>query len=118
MVAAGTAITTRLAAEKATTCCGIVSIQSTGYTEEEACALKRSLVAAAKSVPTMVGGGAHGHIYLLESVAEYTAKRVDAGYTKLPAFTGITFTSGATAAVLAQKKETAVAKAEICHIQE
>ena len=118
MVAAGTAIATRSAAEKAITCCDIVTIQSTKYMEEEARALKRSLVAATKSVPTTVGGGAHGHIYLLESVTEYTAKGVDAGYTKAPAPTGITFTTGATAAVLTQEKENAVDKAETYHTQE
>ena len=79
MVAAGTAIAARSAAEKAITSCNIIAIRSTEYTKEEARALKRSLVAAAKSVPTTVGRGAHSHIYLLESVAVYTAKRVVAG---------------------------------------
>ena len=118
MVAAGTAIATCSAAEKAITSCDIVAIQSTEYTEEEARALKRSLVTAVKRVPTTVVGGAHGHIYLLKSVAEYKAKRVDTGYTKAPASAGITFTTGATAAVLAQEKENVVVNAETYHTQE
>jgi hypothetical protein len=117
MVAAGTAIATRSAAEKAITSCDIVAIQSTEYTEEEARKLKRSLVAAAKGVPTTVGGGAHGHVYLLESAAEY-AKRVAAGYTEAPAPTGVIYTDGDTGAALAQEKEDAVAKAETYHTQE
>jgi hypothetical protein len=117
MVAAGTAIATRSAAEKAITSCDIVAIQSTEYTEEEARKLKRSLVAAAKGVPTTVVGGAHGHVYLLESAAEY-AKRVAAGYTEAPAPTGVIYTDGATGAALAQEKEDAVAKAETYHTQE
>ena len=117
MVAAGTAIATRSAAEKAITSCDFVAIKSTEYTEEEARALKRSLVAAAKGVPTTVGGGAHGHVYIIKDTAEY-AKRVPAGYTEAPAPTGITYTTGATGAALAQEKEDAVAAAETYHTQE
>ena len=117
MVAAGTAITTRSAAEKAITFYDIVAIKSTEYTKEEARALKRFLVAAAKGVPTTVGGGAHSHIYLIKNTAEY-AKRVPTGYTKAPAPIGITYTSGATGAALAQEKEDAVAASETYHTQE
>ena len=68
-------------------------------------------------MPTTVGGGAYGHIYLIENAAEY-AKRVPAGYTEAPAPTGITYTNGATDAALAQEKEDAVAASETYHIQE
>ena len=113
MVAAGTDIATRSAAEKVITSYDAVVIPSTEYIKEKACALKRSLVDVTKSVPTTVDSGAHGHAYHLKSVATYTAKREATGYTEAPAPTGITYTSGATGAVLTQEKEDAVSKAEV-----
>ena len=68
-------------------------------------------------MPTTVGGDAHGHVYLLKSVATYTTKRAAGNYTEAPAPAGITYTSGATGAVLAQEKEDAMSKAEVYHTQ-
>ena len=65
------AITTRMAAKAAIDSCAFNSIDSTDYSKDNIRRFKRTLVAATKVVPSLVGGSVHGHIYLLESNARY-----------------------------------------------
>ena len=64
-------ITTRMAAKAAIDSCAFNSIDSTKYSQDDVRRFKRTLVAAAKAVPSLVGGGVHGHTYLLESNTRY-----------------------------------------------
>ena len=70
------AIATRNAAQDAVTNADIHPIGDTEYSSEDARKFKRTVLTAAKNVPSKAGGreGAHGHAYLVETVAEFRTR--------------------------------------------
>ena len=72
-MAPASAIATRNAARDAVTNADIHPIDNTEYSSEDARKFKRTVLTAAKNVPSKAGGraGAHGHAHLVETVAEF-----------------------------------------------
>ena len=72
-MAPASAIATRNAARDAVTNADIHPIDNTEYSSEDARKFKRTVLTAAKNVPSKAGGraGAHGHAYLAETDAEF-----------------------------------------------
>ena len=65
------AIVTRTGAIDAINQATIFPITSVDYPNYNGRKFKRSLFAAAKSVPSTIGGGAHGHLYILMDATSY-----------------------------------------------
>ena len=112
-----TSIATRNAAEEAIGKAVIVHIPSTDFNSEEFRKFKRSVLGAARAVPSTVGGGAHGHIYLLEDDAAYNA-RAGVGYTKAVHPGPIDYTGATTNAQIARVKDTRASDVETFNTQE
>ena len=120
-MSSATAITTRNAAENAITNRVVRAITSTAYTDEEAREFKNSLIAAARDVPTRLGGGAHGHTFLLETQAEHhrrTRTATDYAEATLPAELTYTGTNADAAWKIAQLKNDQAVREEQYHTQE
>ena len=71
MSSTATAIAIRKAAETAVTNYVVRSIASTEYTDEEARNFRNDILQALLDVPSNVGGGEHGHTYLVESQEQH-----------------------------------------------
>ena len=70
------------------------------------------------AVPSRIGGGAHGQVFLLENVATYTTRTGSTGYTE-PTHPGdIDFTGTTTNGQIAQVKETGAMALESFNTQE
>ena len=52
----------------------IVPITSVDYSNVDGRKFKQSLFAAEKAVPSTIGGGAHGHLYVLMDTASYNMR--------------------------------------------
>ena len=116
-MSASTSIATRNAAEEAIGKAVIVHIPSTDFNSEEFRKFKRSVLGAARAVPSTVGGGAHGHIYLLEDDAAYNA-RAGVGYTEAVHPGAIDYTGATSNAQIARVKDTHVTDVERFNTQE
>lgn len=68
------AIATRKMAYDTITRATVTSINTAAYTDHEYHAFKCSIVEAATSVPTTIGGELHGHTWLLEDDTAYIAR--------------------------------------------
>ena len=77
-----TSIAMRAAAEAAMKNVVIVPITSVEYSSETFRKFSRSITNAARALPSAIGGGSLGHIFLLEDVAAYTAHIGGTCYTK------------------------------------
>ena len=118
-MSSATAIATRSAAENAIANSVVRTITGTAYTDEEAREFKNSLIAAARDVPTRLGGGAHGHTFLLETQAEHhrrTGTETDYVEATLPA--ALDYTGADSAGAIAQRKNDHAVREEQYHTQE
>ena len=113
-----TSITTQSAAKAAVTKAVIVLINDVEYNLETCQKFSRTLFNVACAVPSPIGGGSNGHIYLLESVAEYTTRTGGTSYTKAVHPGAIDFTGATTNAQIARVKETRATDLETFHTQE
>ena len=98
-MSSATSIATRRAAEEAILSGGVVPIANVEYTTEEFRNFFRSIVNCARPVATEIGGGRHGHIWLLEDQATFTTRTGGVGFVEAvrpdPAdFTGVTTNAG------------------------
>ena len=116
-MSASTSIATRNAAEEAISKAVIVHIPGTDFNSEDFRKFKRSTLNAARAVPSTVGGGAHGHIYLLEDDAAYNA-RAGVGYTEAVHPGAIDYTGATSNAQIARVKDTHVTDVERFNTQE
>lgn len=122
-MAPGSSIGTRNAARTAITDADIITIDDVEFSSEVARRWKHSIVTAAKNVPTKIAGraGAHGHTYLVESDAVFTAR---SGEAPNPAANpgALSYTTGVDAAnrstTMAQEREDHEANLECFHTQE
>jgi len=122
-MAPGSSIGTRNAARTAITDADIITIDDVEFSSEVARKWKHSIVTAAKNVPTKIAGraGAHGHTYLVESDAVFTAR---SGEAPNPAANpgALSYTTGVDAAnrstTMAQEREDHEANLECFHTQE
>ena len=75
-MATGSSIGTRNAARTAITDADIIVIDDIEFSSEIARRWKHAIVTAAKNVPTKIAGpsGAHGHTYVVESNAAFSAR--------------------------------------------
>ena len=111
------AITTRTGAIDAINRTTIFPVPSVEYSHDDGQKFKRSLFAAEKSIPSTIGGGAHGHLYVLMYAASYNV-RTTVSYTKATNPETVTFSPGADAFALAQEKVNHSVTAELFHTQE
>ena len=100
-----TNIATRSAAEAAVTKAVVVPISGVDYTLEDYRKFLLSVNNAARALPTTIGGGNHGHIFLLESHAAYTTRTSGTDYTKAAHPGAINFTGATTNAQIARAKD-------------
>ena len=112
-----TSIATRNAAEDAVSKAIIAHISSTDFNREDFRKFKRSALNAARAVPSSIGGGAHGHIFLLEDAAAYIA-RTGVGYTEAVRPGPVDYTGATTNAQIARVKDTRLANVETFNTQE
>ena len=77
-----TSIATRNAAEEAVTKDVVTPITVANFNLERFRKFQRSIVNAARAVPSGIGGGAHEHVYLLEDDTTYTARTGGTGTPK------------------------------------
>ena len=110
------AISTQTLAQTATESCVITPITLTKYSKEDVQNLKHMLIVAAKSLPTPIGGGENGHIFLFESLARYTT-RTGSGFTKATSPGAMKFTGTSNGALSQEKLDHAIAE-ETYHVQE
>ena len=113
-----TNIATRSAAEAGVTKAVVTPIDAVDYNLEEFRKFNRTVVNAARAVPSSAGGGANGHIFLLETVAAYTTRTGGTCYTKAVQPGPIDFTGSTTNAQIARVKETRAADLETHNTQE
>ena len=113
-----TSIATRSAAKAAVTNTVFVSINDVEYNLETYQKFSRSMYNDARAVPSTVGGGSHGHIYLLESTAVYITRTDETSYTKAVHPGAIDFIGATTNAQIARVKETRAADLETYNTQE
>ena len=113
-----TAIATRLAAEKAATSATVAAIQGTNYNEDHFRAIRRAVINSARNIPSTIGGGAHGHTFLLESNAEHRTRTGGTGYTEATAPDPLDFTNVTTNVGIARVREAKAAKVETYNTQE
>ena len=73
---------TQAAAEAAVKNAVVVPITSVDYNQETFRKFNRSITNAARGLPSTIGDGNHGHIFLLEDVTAYTTRTGRTGYTK------------------------------------
>ena len=117
------AIATTNAARDAVTNADIHPIDNTEYSSEDARKFKRTVLTAAKNVPSKAGGreGAHGHAYLVDTVAEFRARAgVDPSVATNPG--RLTYTAGvapdARAVTMAQERDDHEIANEMFYTQE
>ena len=110
-------IKTMMVTKAAISSCTFNSINSTEYLEDNVRKFKGTVVAAAKSVPLLLGGGVHGHVYLLENDPWYQVQTGSA-FTEAQRPSKITFSSGANNSVLVQEKVNHATEEETYHTQE
>ena len=113
-----TSIATRDAAEAAVRNAVVVPIPSVEYNSETFRKFSRSTTSAVPALPSPIGGGSHGHIFLLEDVAAYTVHTGGTGYTKTVHPGAIDFTGATTNAQIARIKETRATDFETYSAQE
>ena len=94
-------IAMRSAAEAAVTRAVVVSISSVDYSLEDYRHFLRSVNNAARALPTTIGGGDHGHIFLLESHTDYTTRTGGTDYVEAAHPGAIDFTGATTNAQIA-----------------
>ena len=95
-MSSSTNIATRNAAEAAVLKAIVTPITSVEFNDKLCRKFKRSIINAAPAVRSSIGGGAHGHIYLTEDQAKYTAHTGGTGYTKATHAAPIDFTVSST----------------------
>ena len=122
-MAPASAIATRNAARDAVTNADIHPIDNTEYSSEDARKFKRTVLTAAKNVPSKAGGreGAHGHAYLVDTVAEFRARAgvdpsVAANPGRLTYATGVA--ADARAVTMAQERDDHEIANEMFYTQE
>ena len=98
-MSSSTNIAARRSAEEAVVSSVVEPIPSVEYNSEHFRKFYRSIVNAVRPVPTEIGGGGHGHIYLLEDHATYVARTggvdfVEAVHPGQLDFVGITTNAG------------------------
>ena len=113
-----TSIATRTAAETAAMNAGIRPIPSVEFNSETYRKFSRSITNAARAVPSLIGGGGHGHIFLTEEGLAYTARTGGTGYTEAVHPGAIDFTGATTNAQIARVKETRATDLETFNTQE
>ena len=113
-----TSIATQSAAKAAVATAVIVPINNVEYNLETCRKFSRTLFNAARTAPSPIGGGSNGHVYLLESVTEYTTRMGGTNYTKSVHPGAIDFTGATANTQLARVKETRVTNLENFHTQE
>ena len=101
-----TSIATQSAAKAAVMKAVIVPMNNVEYNLETYRKFSSSMFNAAHAVPSTVGGGNHGHIYLLESTAVYTTRMGGTSYTEVVHPGAIDFTKATTNTQIARVKET------------
>ena len=94
-MAPASSIATRNSVRNAITDAEIIEITNIEYTGEEARRWKRSIVVAAKNIPTKIveNVGAHGHTYIVKTDTAFTTR---SGANPAPAVNpgGLTYTPG------------------------
>ena len=111
------AITTRTGAIDAINQTTIVPITAVNYSNDNGRKFKQSLFAAAKSVPSTIGGGAHVHLYVLMDAVSYNI-RTTVSYTEATNPGTVTLNPGADAVALAQEKVNQSIAAKLFHTQD
>ena len=101
-----TSIATQTAAEAAVRNAGIVPIPSVKFSSETFRKFSRSITNAARAVPSLIGGGSHGHIFLTEEDLAYTARTGGTGYTETVHPGAIDFTGATTNTQIARVRST------------
>ena len=71
-----------------------------------------------RALPSPIGGGSHGHIFLLDDVTAYTARTGGTGYIEAIQPVAIDFTGATTNAEIACVKETRATDLETYNTQE
>ena len=117
-MSSSTNIAARRSAEEAVVSSVVEPIPSVEYNSEHFRKFYRSIVNAVRPVPTEIGGGGHGHIYLLKDHAAYVARTggvdfVEAVQPGQLDFVGITTNAG-----IARIKEARTAALEAHNTQE
>ena len=113
-----TSIATRDAAEAAVRNAVVVPIPSVEYNSETFRKFSRSTTSAVPALPSPIGGGSHGHIFLTEDVAAYTVRTGGTGYTEAVHTGAIDFTGAGTNAQIARVKKTRATDLETFNTQE
>ena len=113
-----TNIATRSAAEAAVTRAVVVPIASVDYSLEDYRHFLRSVNNAARALPTTIGGGGHGHIFLLESHTDYTTRTGGTDYVEAAHPGAIDFTGATTNAQIARAKDVHATSLEVYNTQE
>ena len=101
-----TSIATRATAEAAARNAVIVPIPSVEYSSETFRKFSRSITNAARAVPSLIGGGSNGDIFLTKDVLAYTVRTGGTGYAEAVHPGAIDFTEATTNAQIARVKET------------
>jgi len=96
----------------------VTPINTVDYNLEVFRKFNHTVVNAARAVPSSVGGGANGHIYLLETDAAYTTRTDGTGYTEAGQPGPIDFTGSTTNAQIVRVKETRATDLETHNTQE
>ena len=113
-----TNIATRRAAEESILSGVVVPIAGVNYTAANFRDFYRSMINIARPVPTDIGGGGHGHIYLLEDHPNYTTRTGGVDYVEAVRPGPLDLTGATTNAAIARAKETRTAALEAHNTQE
>ena len=113
-----TTIATRRAAEESIRSGVVVPIANVEYSTEQFRNFYRSIVNCARPVATEIGGGGHGHIYLLEDQVTYTARTGGVGFVEAVRPDPLNFTGVTTNAGIARIKEDRTTALEAHNTQE
>ena len=117
-MSSSTTIATRRAAEEAVLSGVVVPIPSVEFNVEHFRKFYRSVVNTARPVPTEIGGGGHGHIYLLEDHATYMLQTGGVDWVEAVRPGPLDFTGITTNAGIARIRETRSADLESHGTQE
>ena len=113
-----TSIATQTAAETAVMNAVIRPIPSVEFSSETYRKFSRSITNAARAVPSLIGDGSHGHIFLIEEDLTYTVRTGGTGYAKAVHPGAIDFTGATTNTQIARVKEMRAADLETYNTQE
>lgn len=117
-MSSSTNISTRYVAEEAVLSGVIIPISSVKFNAEHFRKFNHSMVNIARPIPTEIGGGGHGHIYLLEDHVTYMARTGGVDYVEAVRPGALDFTGITTNAGIARIKEARTAALEAHNTQE